>query len=403
MRIVIFKERLDPYSGFSRHILEVSRRLAARYGIRFTVITSEVRRSTATEWPEGVDVYAVGGRPLTYTRSRYAVIRELFREIRPDVMDVHGGPGAFLTARAYGLPTVFSMHAGWFSLREYRYVRPGDWRDEPKLTSATTSLNVLLPRRGLMWALRARRPAAVAVPTRPLERALKRGLRCPVYYIPSGVDPEALQPVPTERAKETLRLSPEDQVVLFFGKAQLLRGVDTLLMAFEHVVDALPQAHLLLLLRPDASDAKIQKLVERHPRQARITLTLATLDPKPYLAAADVVALPFRTALALPAQPLTLLEALALGKPVITTRLAVTEEILTHGREGLLVPPNRADLLADQILWALRHPEEAARLGARARSKVLHEYNWDEIAERTLEFYRVAHREEEAEGDRRRV
>lgn len=393
MRIVVFKERLDPYSGFSRHILEVSRRLAARYGLRFTVITGEVRRSTAIAWPEGVDVHAVGGHPFAYTRSRYAEIRELFGEIHPDVMDVHGGPGAFLTARAYGLPTVFSMHAGWFSLREYRHVRPGDWRDEPKLTSATTLLNVLLPRRGLIWALRARRPAAVAVPTRPLERALKRGLRCPVFYIPSGIDPETLRPAPAEQAKEALGLPPEEPVVFFFGKAQLLRGVDTLLTAFERVVGALPQARLLLLLRPDASDAKLQKLVERHPYRARITLTLDTLDPKPYLAAADVVALPFRTALALPAQPLTLLEALALGKPVITTRLAVTQEILTHGREGLLVPPNRPDLLAEQILWALRHPEEAARLGKRARSKVLGGYNWDEIAERTLEFYRAAYRE----------
>ena len=393
MRIVVFKERLDPYSGFSRHILEVSRRLAARYDICCTVITSQARLPAPTEWPAGVDVRVVGGRPLTYTRSLYAEICELFREVHPDAIDVHGGPGAFLTARAYGLPTVFSMHAGWFSLREYRHVRPGDWRDEPKLTSATTLLNVLLPCRGLIWALRARRPAAVAVPTRPLERALKRGLRCPVFYIPSGVDPEALRPIPTERAKEALGLPPEELIIFFFGKAQLLRGVDTLLAAFRRVAQTLPQARLLLLLRPDASDAKIQKLVERHPHQARITLKLATLDPQPYLAAADVVALPFRTALALPAQPLTLLEALALGKTVITTRLAVTQEILTHGREGLLVPPNRPDLLADQILWALRHPEEAARLGERARSKILGEYNWDEISERTLEFYRVAHRE----------
>lgn len=392
MRIVVFKERLDPYSGFSRHILEVSRRLAARHDMRFTVITAGVRPSTGRVWPKGVDVRVVGGRPFTYSWSRYPAIRELMRELHPDLLDVHGGPGAALIVRSYGLPTVFSLHAGRFSLREYRHVRPGDWRDEPKLRSPATWLNVLLPGRGLVWALRARRPAAIAVPTRPLARALGRGLRCPVFYIPSGVDPEALRPLPTRQAKEALGLPPEEPIVLFFGKAQLLRGVDTLLTAFERVADALPRARLLLLLRPDASDAVIQKLVERHPRRARITLTLATVDPNPYLAAADVVALPFRTALTLPAQPLTLLEALALGKPVVTTRLAVTCEVLAHGREGLLVPPNRPDLLADQILWALRHPEEAARLGERARSKILKEYNWDEIAERTLELYRAARR-----------
>jgi len=389
--VVLFKERLDPHSGFSKHILEVSRRLLP-LGYRFTLLTSRVRLSSSTELPEGVDVRVVGGHPYLYMRTRAGRIRSLLDEMRPDLLDVHGGPGAVLGARPWGFPWVFSLHAGRFTLRDYRGLSLRDWIREPKLREWGTLLNVGLSLGGLARALRSRKPRAVAVPTRALQEALRSRLDCPVWHIPSGIDPRlALSPpVVPEEAKTALGLSPEDSLVLFFGKAQLLRGIDTLLEAFEEVAAEHPRATLLLLLRPDSSEGWIAERVERHPARERIRLIARTLDPRPYLAAADLVVLPFRTALVLPAQPLTLLEAMACGKPVVSTEIPAVREIVTEGEDGLLVPPGEAKRLAERILWALEHPEEAARLGRRAREKVLTAYSWERIARRTAEFYKSA-------------
>jgi glycosyltransferase involved in cell wall biosynthesis len=192
--------------------------------------------------------------------------------------------------------------------------------------------------------------------------------------------------------KAALGLAPEEPLLLFFGKAQMLRGIDTLLQAFVRVAELHDRARLLLLLRPDASQGRVARLVAQLPERVRgrVHLCVETKDPRPSLAAADLVVLPFRSALALPAQPLTLLEAMACGKPVVSTEIPPVREVLTPGEGGLLAPPGDAEALAERILWALRNPEEARRLGERARERVLREYSWDEIADRTDRFYRRA-------------
>ena len=388
--IVLFKERLDPHSGFSKHILEVSRRLAPS-GYRFVLLTSRVHLSASTRIPDEIEVRVVGGHPYAYMRTRSRLIRSILDEVKPDLLDVHGGPGTVLAARPWGVPWVFSLHAGWFTLRDYRGVSLWDGLHEPKLREWGTLLNVGMPLGGLVRALRSRRPRAVAVPTRRLQQALQPQVECPVWHLPSGVDPKPTSSPKRspEEAKTALDLPPEDPLILFFGKAQLLRGIDTLLEAFAEVAAAHSRARLLLLLRPDSSQRRVARLVKAHPARDRIRLIAKTVDPQPYLAAADLVALPFRTGIVLPAQPLTLLEAMACGKPVLSTEIPVVQEIIVDGEDGLLVPPGDPRRLAERILWALEHPEKATELGERARRRA-REYSWDEIAARTERFYEYA-------------
>ncbi len=398
-RIAIFKERLDPHSGFSKHILEVSRRLAAR-GYRFWIVTTRLRSPlpAAVLETDRIVVHAVGGHPYGYMRTRARAIRAAVADADPHLLDVHGGPGTVLTAaRPRGLerPWVFSLHAGRFRRRDLQGLALADGWREPKLRSPALWLNLALSVEGLARALNARAPCAVAVPTRRLQRALRPRLECPVWHIPSGVDPALAERLPLpSAAKRALGLPPEEALLLFFGKAQLLRGLDTLLEAFARLAAVRPRARLLLVLRPDAASRRVETWIARHPARERIHRIHRTLDPMPYLAAADAVVLPFRSGLVLPAQPLTLLEAMACGKPVVSTTIPPVREVITSGEEGWLVPPGDADRLADRLLWVLDRPEEAARMGERARRRVLRDYTWDAIAQRTDAFYRQALREE---------
>ncbi len=66
----------------------------------------------------------------------------------------------------------------------------------------------------------------------------------------------------------------------------------------------------------------------------------------------------------------TILEAMAMGKAVIVTRTSGQRDVIQHNVNGLYVPPGNPTALRDAIAALLAHPEEAARLGANARTTI---------------------------------
>lgn len=73
--------------------------------------------------------------------------------------------------------------------------------------------------------------------------------------------------------------------------------------------------------------------------------------------------------------PVALMEAMACGLPVVATAISGIPELVESGRSGYLVPPRRADLLADRLQELAQDPELRASLGATGRQKALAEYD----------------------------
>ena len=65
--------------------------------------------------------------------------------------------------------------------------------------------------------------------------------------------------------------------------------------------------------------------------------------------------------------PITAFEALAMGKPIVSTDADGLLDILRHDRDAIIVPRRDAGALAARIVWAMDHPEERMRLSAAAR------------------------------------
>jgi glycosyltransferase involved in cell wall biosynthesis len=84
-----------------------------------------------------------------------------------------------------------------------------------------------------------------------------------------------------------------------------------------------------------------------------------------------------------------LIEALAAGLTVIAARIGAVEEIVEHGRTGLLFEPGQADELVQRVDWLRSHPAEAAQIGRRARQAYLERYTAERNYERLLELYRT--------------
>ena len=65
--------------------------------------------------------------------------------------------------------------------------------------------------------------------------------------------------------------------------------------------------------------------------------------------------------------PITVFEALAMGKPIVATDADGLVDVLTNNQDGVIVPKRNATALADMIVWAIDHPDARARLSAAAR------------------------------------
>ena len=87
--------------------------------------------------------------------------------------------------------------------------------------------------------------------------------------------------------------------------------------------------------------------------------------------------------------PKVLLEAAACGRAIITTDMPGCREIVSHGDNGLLVPPRNEVALTDALLALLQDPDRRSRMGTRGRERAAKGFSEDKVVAETLTLYRV--------------
>jgi len=172
--------------------------------------------------------------------------------------------------------------------------------------------------------------------------------------------------------------------ILFVGRLEVQKGVNYLIKAYRRVRQEVPNSRLIIVGPGTRLRGKYEKEVQRSGLDDVIFVGGKPQSELPrYYKTADVFCAP---ATGLESFGIVLLEAMAVGKPIVATNIEGYNSVLTHSAEGLLVPPRNEEMLAQALVSLLTNESLRQEMGARARLKAM-EYSWEHIAQRVLNYY----------------
>ena len=307
-----------------------------------------------------VTAHAAGGSMATFPVLKRRRMRTVMHSLSPDVVHLHGGPLVSFWAplRVLRAPTMLASIYVW-----PRVPSLSTLRRVPILAALRSQ--VLRPRIVVCQLLGGRVVAAllrrggvrrVRTPDRNAQRRLAgRGLD--VELIPVAVAPD----------RRRARLDSDRPIVVFAGRSETVRGIDTILDA----VPALRQRHrglrvrLLLLVRPEA-ESIAREVHTRGLADVVQVLTTPVEDLRQEFAAATVAALPFKFDHVTIPPALTVAEAMSVGLPVVGTDVACITALLRDDENGVVVPVGDAEALATAIGSLIDDPQRWQRLALGA-------------------------------------
>ena len=265
------------------------------------------------------------------------------------------------------------------------------WQDEHPLVQSLVA-----------WCSRARRiiSAERATARSSLHKFLPRLRgRPPLWALPSHslaesctatekvvLPPPALPSQSTGRGPDALRaelgLGPQARIILCAGRLVAANGWQDALWALDILQFVEPHASLLIAGEgPDRTG--LESFARTNRLQARVRFLGWSDDLADLIRVAEIVWIPSRV----DAMPLFLLEAMALGRPVIAARQPSIAEIVTDGQTGLLFPPGDKPALARQTLRLMRQRELASTLGAGGYNSAQNRQHFESWIDRHLEIY----------------
>jgi glycosyltransferase involved in cell wall biosynthesis len=317
------------------------------------------------------------GREISPVRDLVATFRlaRLIRRERPDILHTHtakagtvGRVAALLAGRRRPPIVVHTFHGhvlrGYFGPVRSRLFR----LLERWLAGHTTALIAVSPQV---------RDDLVALGVAPAERFAVIRLGIELDERVDGAQDGRLE------SRRYLGIPPERFAVGWIGRMTAVKRTDDVLVAFKRLRDAGVDATLCMV-----GDGPDRPSLERRAHElgiVRDTLFLGYQeDVAPYYAAFDALVLPSSNE----GTPVSAIEALAAGRPVVATRVGGVPDVVREGEDGYLVEPGATDELADRLAELARDPELRERMGRAGRERVLPRYAVERLVDDVDRLYR---------------
>lgn len=381
LRVLMVSDVYFPRINGVSTSIETFRHRLADLGVEVRLVAPRYAGET-----DDAGVVRVSGRPVPGDREdrlpSWRETREVVRREAADCALIHiqtpfvahyAGLGA---ARALGKPVLATYHTFFEEyLHHYAPVVPAAWMKALARRFSRSQCNAL---------------DALVVPSAAMRDRLREyGVTRPLHVLPTGIP---LDRFPSgDAAWERVRfrahhgIPPSRPVALFVGRVAHEKNIDFLLQVVARVRRRLPDMLFLITGQGPAEDhlrARISAL-----GLAGAVRFLGYLDRADELPAAYAAADAFVFASRTETQGLVLLEAMAMGLPVVALAAMGTRDIL-EPRRGCLVPEDDVEAFAGQLTHLLTDPSLRRRLGDEARAYA-REWADDMLAGRLAELYRT--------------
>jgi glycosyltransferase involved in cell wall biosynthesis len=309
-------------------------------------------------------------RSLNPLRQSRALL-ELLRVFAAEEFDlVHGhfpisGLLARIAARRNGVRRIaYTCHGFLFN-------QPGPW--------SRRKLSLVLERFGGRLT-----DAFFCVSEEEAREARALGIHPRAIGIGNGRDPAIFHPDPDARARIRAELGVPDDRVVITAMSRIVRhkGYPELLQAMEWV----PDAELWIVgerLATDHGETMEAEFAAAHEKLGpRLRLLGYRRDTAAILAASDIFTLPSL----FEGLPMSIIEAMLTGLPVVSTDIRGPREQVVDGQTGYLIPPTRIEPLAGALTVLARNAELRAQMGEAGRRRALDLFDEKRIIRRTLDL-----------------
>ena len=366
--------------GITNHetciILRGRLRTLREAGFRVTLVSSPGELLVNTAAAEKVEWHAIRMlrriSPLSDIVALFRMWRFL-RKLKPDMVEFStpkAGLLGTLAARLCGVPSRIYLLRG-LKLETTTGLKHHVLLAAERLAAA--SAHVVLCNSASL------RDQALALGLAPPEKLLLLGCGSS-----RGVDMGEYSPGASD-VRERYGLPQDAKVVGFVGRLTCDKGVPELIEAFDAILRAEPETHLLLVGWFDRSEDLLGKdvraRIEGHPR---ICLTGFVNKTAAFYRAMDVMVLPSRRE----GFPNVVLEAAATGIPVIATLCTGARDSVLPEVTGLLIPPGYPDAICEAVVKLLRDPGRRIRMGVAARDWVQENFVDERVLASAVAFYK---------------
>ncbi len=388
MRICLFTDSFSPYiSGVSSAVLNQANELAAR-GHDVSIFHPRAKRADREKSVPGLDPsISVFGLPFSVPtpsipKLRFSAPLFLFtyrrlRKAPPDLIHVHTefgcGIEGLLLARCKKVPLVGTFHTFFaepeylkqFHIPDFAFTRNAMWKYS--VTFYNRCSHIVSPSKSVRDGL------------------VKHGLKAKATVLSNGIDKIEFRP---KDDIETLRRSYgiDDFAFVYVGRISPEKSLSVVFDAFAQVLKVNPKAKLVIVGSGPSDveiDRKLEELdiAESVVRTGRIERDKLMKDNIPLLG--DV----FVTASKTENQPVSLLEAMAFGLPMIGPRARGIPELVDEGVDGLIFEPDDASAMAAAMI-RLMEDEQLLKEMSEAAIRHAGEHRIDKIGAQLESIYR---------------
>ncbi|MEM3731853.1 MAG: glycosyltransferase family 4 protein [Candidatus Bathyarchaeia archaeon] len=197
-----------------------------------------------------------------------------------------------------------------------------------------------------------------------------------IFVIPNGVDSDFFKPS-----------SKDPNLITWVGRLVPEKGLVYLLYAMREIVRVHPNVKLFVI-GGGPLEARLVKLADELSLSGNVRFvgSVGRAEVARFLSRSSIFVFPsLREGL-----PLSVLEAMACGVPVVGSDIPGINDVIVNGGNGLLAPAKNSEALADAVLTLLNDAELRKKMGQNARNLIIEKYSWDKIIYKIEKVYSEA-------------